>query len=280
MEQVWIDVMGRIAPEDVYEYARRAGETIGEYVARRASLAGRTDAIPALIAEVERAGRTHYVVEIDGTWGGEEILRADSLDDAVRQAEEWAQDGEWDRRVVVSVWVARLDAYDRMRRSDDITHETLVNESLGRWIDVEVGPEPEVPPCTDGREHDWCAPYEVVGGIRENPGVWGIGAGVVLRRVCRHCGRYRVTESQPGCSEKVEYKEPDERSRAWVEASVLRRYEIHSRHSGAYLGTYEGATPEDAVEALARDAGYDSATDMDARTGQSWRNELVVEEVE
>jgi hypothetical protein len=51
---------------------------------------------------------------------------------------------------------------------------------------VEV--EPAEPECEDGQAHDWQAPHEIVGGIEENPGVWGHGGGVYINQVCMHCG--------------------------------------------------------------------------------------------
>lgn len=45
----------------------------------------------------------------------------------------------------------------------------------------------DVPACS-ADEHEWVAPYEVVGGLKENPGVWGKGGGLIMHRVCAHCG--------------------------------------------------------------------------------------------
>jgi hypothetical protein len=39
-------------------------------------------------------------------------------------------------------------------------------------------------------------------------------------------------------------------------------YSIAVKSSGVVLGDYEGETADDAVEAMARDAGYDSYRDM------------------
>lgn len=51
----------------------------------------------------------------------------------------------------------------------------------------------------------------------------------------------------------------------------------------ADLGLYEGETPRDAAEALARDAGYESLADSANRLGQTeqeWLAELTIVEVE
>lgn len=47
-----------------------------------------------------------------------------------------------------------------------------------------------VPRCIYGRSrHKWSNNWELVGGIKENPGVWGIGgAAVAIKLACPHCG--------------------------------------------------------------------------------------------
>jgi hypothetical protein len=46
--------------------------------------------------------------------------------------------------------------------------------------------------------HDWRTPHSVVGGLRENPGVWGVGAGVAEHFVCSRCGAYKVEHWEYG----------------------------------------------------------------------------------
>ena len=82
---------------------------------------------------------------------------------------------------------------------------------------------PEEPPCISAQEHDWRSPYSVLGGLKENPGVWGHGGGVIITAICAHCGRYRVTDTwaqRPDTGEQglteVEYREPDDDSLAYV----------------------------------------------------------------
>lgn len=100
--------------------------------------------------------------------------------------------------------------------------DPVADEETGDMIRVSVEIEPEEPPCNDGEEHDWCEPHSVVGGLRENPGVWGRGAGIVTRRVCAHCGAYEVCESaaqDPGTGSyypSTSYEEADDGSLAWV----------------------------------------------------------------
>lgn len=86
-----------------------------------------------------------------------------------------------------------------------------------------VAQEPIEPYCTEGCDHHWESPHEVVGGLTENPGVQGHGGGVIIREVCAVCGCYRVTDtwaSHPSTGEggltSVSYEEPDETSASWV----------------------------------------------------------------
>lgn len=55
----------------------------------------------------------------------------------------------------------------------------------------------EAPPCTTKSGHRWGRPHHVVGGLKENPGVWGHGGGVVIHDVClrRGCTVRRKTDT-------------------------------------------------------------------------------------
>lgn len=83
--------------------------------------------------------------------------------------------------------------------------------------------EPVEPDCLEGEEHDWRSPYSVLGGIEENPGVWGHGGGVIIKQVCAHCGRYQITDTwaqrrdtgEQGLTE-VSYEDADDDSLAWL----------------------------------------------------------------
>lgn len=100
-----------------------------------------------------------------------------------------------------------------------IDGEPVIGED-DQCIAVEI--EAEEPECEDGHEHDWCSPYEVLGGLEESPGVHGKGGGVIITEVCSICGTYRVTDTwaqrrdtgEQGL-ESVEYREADDRSYAW-----------------------------------------------------------------
>ena len=91
----------------------------------------------------------------------------------------------------------------------------------GEYIKVAI--DPEEPPCDLG-EHDWQSPHEVVGGLPENPGVFGHGGGAKKITVCAHCGVYRIwdgwaadpEDGEQGL-ESVSYQDADEKSEEWAE---------------------------------------------------------------
>jgi len=133
-------------------------------------------------------------------------IEAESPEEA---AQEYVDGGSWEKEsstqwIHVYVWGGGIPEDDREKHV------------------ITLHPAP--PECTEN-EHEWESPYEVVGGIKENPGVWGHGGGVVITEVCRHCGCYRVTDTwaqdmsdgQQGL-ESIEYKPADETSRAWVDS--------------------------------------------------------------
>jgi hypothetical protein len=54
--------------------------------------------------------------------------------------------------------------------------------------------DPEEPECLEGQEHGWQSPLSLVGGIKENPGVYGHGGGVTISEVCMRCGCGKTTD--------------------------------------------------------------------------------------
>jgi hypothetical protein len=55
--------------------------------------------------------------------------------------------------------------------------------------------DPPAPECEGHRSHHWEAPYAIVGGLPENPGVWGHAGGVIMHEVCTRCGCGRTTDT-------------------------------------------------------------------------------------
>lgn len=133
------------------------------------------------------------------------------------------------------------DEEKALEEADDRFDESLYESDRTTWVQIAVYDavlgdrvstirkvEPIEPSCTTRHGHDWMAPYSVLGGLKENPGVWGNGGGVIIRQVCANCGGYRVTDTwvtgpdgEEGCV-STQYEEPDEASLAWV-ASRLEK---------------------------------------------------------
>jgi hypothetical protein len=156
-----------------------------------------------------------YEIRDDG--GARETIQADSIEEALELAREWAAEGSYDQRVMVTVWVTEFDENE---------------EPTGRTetIEVEAGPEPRPPRTACGEEdedHQWAAPQKVVGGLDSNPGVFGLGGtALLIRRVCGRCGIYRI-ERRPGSQRRpgeldveISYEPADEISLAWVRSQT------------------------------------------------------------
>ena len=81
----------------------------------------------------------------------------------------------------------------------------------------QTGSDPE-PGCEVGGEHEWREPHDLVGGLRENPGVWSRGGTLSFRSVCACCGVYRTETRHRDHREPeaVRYEPANEASEAWV----------------------------------------------------------------
>lgn len=118
--------------------------------------------------------------------GVDETIEAKSREEARKAAHEWQRKGNWDTSqgtLWVDCYIIPLD--------DDGSELRFEAERVTTQIN------PEAPKCIDGERdsHDWQSPHEIVGGLKENPGVWGKGGGVVIHEVCMHCGCGRTTDT-------------------------------------------------------------------------------------
>lgn len=57
-----------------------------------------------------------------------------------------------------------------------------------------VSCDPEAPKCSEDA-HEFEAEFEIVGGLKDNPGVWGNGGGVRIWEACMHCGCGQLTDT-------------------------------------------------------------------------------------
>lgn len=132
-------------------------------------------------------------------------VEADSVDDALEIAEDNVDPSNYNFESTIYV-----EVYVR-------------NEVTDESGSLTVTLHPEAPECSEV-EHDWCSPYEVLGGLKDNPGVWGHGGGVIMKRVCPHCGMYMITDTwaqNPETGEQgltsIRYDEADHASQQWVD---------------------------------------------------------------
>lgn len=121
---------------------------------------------------------------------------AASDEEARKMAEEWQIDAYDDGAVDATFW-ARTALYRGTEREiEALVMEDPWSQDDERFVaEWEVPIYPGEPPCESGAEHDWQAPYEIVGGNRENPGVWLHGGGVIIHELCVRCGCGRVEDT-------------------------------------------------------------------------------------
>lgn len=110
--------------------------------------------------------------------GGENSIAAMSQGDAIEATKAaYTDPGFWDFHIYQNA----VDSFGEIVEVRDKRVEFRVDEN-----------EPE---CTDGGEHDWDSPHEIVGGLKENPGVFGNGGGVIVNECCMVCGCKRTTDT-------------------------------------------------------------------------------------
>lgn len=116
--------------------------------------------------------------------GNAEIEFADALS-AREAAEAYVEDGDWGERSSTA-WIS-VYAWERCR----FNGRTLDGDRARYKIAI----EPKEPKCSHTDGHDWQSPHEIVGGVKENPGVWGHAGGVVIKEICVRCGCGRTTDT-------------------------------------------------------------------------------------
>jgi len=196
----------------------------------------------------------------DLTGGGctEDII-AENLEDAIQQGREWIEAGDWEQgndEETLDCCVREIVRYpepDENGKATGRDGEDLHLDEEGDLVDADgylyctpadfgeidedatwagdsydcsgTLPAKDAPECLDGDcdSHDWQSPYSVLGGCKENPGVWGSGHGqVMIKSVCACCGLYRTvdygaTNSSNGTqTTRTTYEEADKASLAWI----------------------------------------------------------------
>jgi len=105
---------------------------------------------------------------------------------AEEAAEEYVSGGDWGEEnetkwIDVRTWQYGLDVGGDKVRVGAEDHTITIEAT-----------EPE---CVDGEEHVWETPHSILGGLKENPGCWGHGGGIVQHSVCMRCGCKRTYDS-------------------------------------------------------------------------------------
>lgn len=136
--------------------------------------------------------------------------RPSEVEEALRT---WTSGGSWKHES--TIWI-----HDGARPIDPATGEPEKCDE----IQVTVTLQPSAPKCRQGHTHTWCSPHSVLGGLEDNPGVFGHGGGgLLIREVCGHCGAYRVTDTwaQDGAREgltSIGYEPADDESLVWLDS--------------------------------------------------------------
>jgi hypothetical protein len=119
-------------------------------------------------------------VMTDSESGVKEKFEAASLEEARKIAIKWTKDGDYNE-----------------------VESTLFLQTYLSWIDedgdeceetINVNLDPNPPRCESDQEHDWQS-LEWLGGLKENPGVWGNGGGVIIKEACLNCGCEKTTNT-------------------------------------------------------------------------------------
>jgi hypothetical protein len=185
----------------------------------------------------------------DRTGGGvTEDIYAESLEDAIEEGRAWIEAGDWSglagedsgegRQYVIGVplecSVREIVRYDDSQDDgeageidDDATVAGDEYDCSGEYSDTlpdcEQAEHASADDEADEEGHVWRSPYSVVGGCKENPGVWGgNGTAMNFHEVCRLCGCHKHTHSYGSQRndgdprEKITIKDRDEESEAWL----------------------------------------------------------------
>jgi hypothetical protein len=180
-------------------------------------------------------------VVLPGYWAddGNAALEYPDAESATEAAQEYVDGGSWGE-VESTTWI-HVRTW-RVAIGPDAKGDACEWTISEGTIIVPI--EPEEPECSHSGGHDWQSPYELLGGLRENPGVWGKGGGIVAEEVCMRCGCSRTTDTWA--------QDPE---------TGAQGLESHSYEAGKYADEVrEGARKAalDAAEAALREGGYDS----------------------
>lgn len=225
------------------------------------------------IPTVKRIGLAAYLVAgnkkyyLEGQTDGVSMATYELIKQACDNGTAWmthAEIEEWiDDLVEASpnedVETVYIEWEDSPQNADDVCMDGEIDEeatSSNDAHDCSGEYSDELPECeiSEDGEHDWQSPHSVVGGIKENPGVWSnSGTCWTTKSVCACCGKYKSeTDKGSQChpdqaSCVIEIEDADEASLAWI-----------MRQNNGYL-------PDELGEHLSREE--DTLADMRSTVG-------------
>jgi hypothetical protein len=163
-------------------------------------------------------------------WYAEDIGATDHFpdeDESEDAAQRFVDSGDWDEGNSTT-WVHVYTFRTGYCLDEDGDLVTLCIDRGRHTITI----HPEEPECLDGRDHDWQSPYKLLGGLKENPGVWGNGGGIIAHEVCANCGArmtYDTWAQDPETGEQgltqVTYKEATSETHEWSLAGAMEALE-------------------------------------------------------
>jgi len=112
-----------------------------------------------------------------------EYFYSETYQEALKEAKEWYCDADWGQSEK-TCWIEFLFGLSNEAGDEPEDYDTIT-----------VALEPDCPECVDSDEHDFQSPYKIVGGIKENPGVFGNGGGVIITEVCVKCVFKKTTDT-------------------------------------------------------------------------------------
>ena len=159
----------------------------------------------ATIEEAFDAAYSHGVFEYLEEGVDESVmLEARTLPEAVKEARALVKEAmEVDRTEYVEAIV---------RSVTPGTEEPIdIEDSITHRMDPEPAHEP----------NDWRSPHELLGGLKENPGVQGHGGGVIVEEIDANSGIKRITNTWdqgqgPEPVETIRYEDPTNESLEWA----------------------------------------------------------------
>jgi hypothetical protein len=196
----------------------------------------------AVVVETETTLEAAQEFVDSGSWGEIEKTCYVTVNVTEKISERTIRKFVGDVREINMVWNGKILVYASSDSGDDLPFSEKEKEEIKEefpkcefdeqgdliipFLDAThtIAIDPNEPECEENCSHDWKSPYSVLGGLKENPGVWGNGGGVIIKEVCCYCGKYKITNTwaqNPENGEQgltsIEYDLPDDGTMEYVD---------------------------------------------------------------